>query len=117
MDAFESLEVWKRSKQLAVEIYRSFKTCRDTGFKDQITRSALSVSSNIAEGYERNSRKQFIQFLRIAKGSSGELRSQLYISAEIGYLSRHQAGVYQEEARQISRMIQGLIKHNTSSLQ
>jgi len=111
MDAFENLEVWKRSKQLAVEIYRSFKTCKDYGFKDQITRSALSVSSNIAEGYERNSRKQFIQFLRIAKGSCGELRSQLYICADIGYLNQTQACTYQEEARQISRMIQGLIRH------
>jgi four helix bundle protein len=111
MDAFENLEVWKRSKQLAVEIYRSFTTCKDYGFKDQITRSALSVSSNIAEGYERNSRKQFIQFLRIAKGSCGELRSQLYICAEIGYLNQSQTCTYLEEARQISRMIQGLIRH------
>jgi four helix bundle protein len=79
MDSFEKLEVWTRSSRLCVALYRELKESRDWGFKDQITRSALSVPSNIAEGYERNSRKEYVQFLRIAKGSCGELRTQAHI--------------------------------------
>ncbi|VAX12737.1 hypothetical protein MNBD_GAMMA24-1613 [hydrothermal vent metagenome] len=73
MDALENLEVWKRSCQLSVELYRALVDCRDRGFKDQITRAALSIPSNIAEGYERDSRKSCVQYLRVAKGSCGEL--------------------------------------------
>ncbi|MEZ9006725.1 four helix bundle protein [Vibrio sp. 10N.247.311.59] len=71
---FEDLDVWKRSARLSVEVYRHFKESRDFGFKDQITRSSLSISSNIAEGYERRSNKELINFLSYAKGSCGELR-------------------------------------------
>jgi four helix bundle protein len=74
MDAFEKLDVWKRSSRLCVTLYQQLKDSKDWGFRDQTTRSALSVPSNIAEGYERNSRKEYVQFLRIAKGSCGELR-------------------------------------------
>jgi four helix bundle protein len=79
MDALENLGVWKRSCRLSVELY---KLLRDFGFRDQVTRSALSVPSNIAEGYERDSSKEFSRFLKIAKGSCGELRTQLYIGTE-----------------------------------
>jgi four helix bundle protein len=78
MEAFEQMDVWKRSCRLCVAIYRAFGSCREYGFKDQIGRAALSVPSNIAEGYERSSSKEFARFLKIAKGSCGELRSQLY---------------------------------------
>jgi four helix bundle protein len=79
MEAFENLEVWKRSSRLCVALYKQLRDCKDRGFKDQATRSALSVPSNIAEGYERDSLNEYIRFLRIAKGSCGELRTQLYI--------------------------------------
>ena len=69
MNGFEDLEVWKKGCRLTVEIYRAFFQCKDYGFKDQVQRSALSVPSNIAEGYERNSPQDFIRFLNIAKGS------------------------------------------------
>ena len=75
MDGFEGLDVWKRSSRLCVELYRELKDSREWGFRDQITRSALSVPSNIAEGYERSSRREYVQFLRIAKGSCGETGS------------------------------------------
>lgn len=78
--SFEDLKVWKTACNLAVTIYDSFKTCRDYGLKDQITRSAVSVASNIAEGAERDSGPDFIRFLNIAKGSAAELRTQLYIA-------------------------------------
>ena len=109
MEAFEQLEVWKRSSRLCVAVYRAFGTCRDYGFKDQVGRAALSIPSNIAEGYERNSSKEFARFLSIAKGSCAELRTQLYIGAEIGLLEHAQAAKFVEETGEISRMLQGLI--------
>ena len=111
MDAFEDLHVWKKSTELAVKIYSALKNCKDYGLKDQVTRSALSISSNIAEGYERNSRNQFIYHLRVAKGSCGELRSQLYICQEIGVIGEENVRPFLESAREISRMLQGLINH------
>ena len=109
MDSFEKLDVWIRSSRLCVELYRELKNSRDWGFRDQITRSALSVPSNIAEGYERNSRKEYVQFLRIAKGSCGELRTQLHVGAEAGLLNKEWASVRMEEAKQIAKMLGAMI--------
>lgn len=109
MDAFESLEVWKRSARLCVVLYRTLGKCREYGFKDQITRAALSVPSNIAEGYERDSLAEFARFLKIAKGSCGELRTQLYIGIEIGVLNKAEAKAFVKEAVEIARMLHGLI--------
>ncbi len=72
---FEKLDVWQRSKSLAVQIYRGLQDCRDYGFRDQLGRSALSIPSNIAEGMERGSGKEKCHYLRIAKGSCAELRT------------------------------------------
>ena len=110
MEAFEQLDVWKRSCRLCVAVYRAFGSCRDYGFKDQVCRAALSIASNIAEGYERNSSKEFARFLKIAKGSCGELRTQLYIGAEVGLLERSQAAEFVKETGEISKMLQGLIR-------
>ena len=84
--SFESLDVWKRSKNLSVEIYRSMAKLGDWGFKDQVTRSSLSIPSNIAEGMERASDKEKARFLDIAKASSAELRTQIIIGIEVGYI-------------------------------
>jgi four helix bundle protein len=115
MDALERLEVWKRSCRLSVELYRLLAGCGDFGFKDQITRSALSVPSNIAEGYERDSAREFSRFLKIAKGSCGELRTQLYIGVKAGFIEKSKALGMIEEAAEISRMIQGLIRRYESA--
>ena len=88
MAAIEDLDVWKRASRLCVEVYKIFAACKDYGFRDQITRSALSVPSNVAEGAERGSDREFARFLRIAKGSAAELRTQLHIAYELDYLSR-----------------------------
>ncbi|MEP6646977.1 MAG: four helix bundle protein, partial [Saprospiraceae bacterium] len=80
--SFEDLIIWKESMQLCFDIYAVLKPCRDYGLKDQIQRSAVSIPSNIAEGFERQTDKEFIRFLFIAKGSCGELRTQLYIANE-----------------------------------
>lgn len=106
---FERLEVWQRARTLMVNIYRGFTECRDYGFKDQITRSALSIPSNIAEGMERGSDKEKCRFLWIAKGSCAELRTQILIGTDIGYISQPVSSLWLEESMRISRMLTGLI--------
>ena len=106
---FEKLVVWQRSKCLAVGIYREFAGCMDFGFKDQITRSALSVPSNIAEGMERRSAKEKVRFLWIAKASCGELRTQTFIGSDIAYIAQPLADNWIAETRELSKMLCGLI--------
>jgi len=114
MDALENLEVWKRACQLSFELYQVLANCRDRGFKDQITRAALSIPSNIAEGYERDSPKSCVQYLKIAKGSSGELWTQLLIGRKIGFIDSETGKRLEHEAKDISKMLYGLIKHYKS---
>ncbi|WP_353661207.1 four helix bundle protein [Hydrogenimonas sp. SS33] len=84
----EHLDVWKRSCRLCVDIYKSFESCNHYGFRDQITRSALSIGSNIAEGMGKDSVKDRIRFLNIAEGSIAELITQTYIGIETGYIAK-----------------------------
>ena len=107
---FEDLEVWKRAARLSADIYKQLRDLKDFGFKDQITRSGLSVPSNIAEGFERESQKECLTFLSYAKGSCGELRSQIYIGMEIGYIEQEIGKKWLVEATEISSMISGLMK-------
>jgi four helix bundle protein len=82
---FENLEVWKRAARLSANIYKELAKLKDFGFRDQITRAGLSVPSNIAEGFERGSQKECVVFLSYAKGSLGELRTQIYIGMDSFY--------------------------------
>ena len=85
VEHFEDLEVWKLARKLTGTIYslsRSGCFAKDFGFRDQICRAAVSIVSNIAEGFERRSNSQFLQFLAIANGSAGEVRAQLYIALD-----------------------------------
>ncbi len=107
---FEELDVWKRSARLSSEIYKKLRSLKDYGFKDQITRSGLSVPSNIAEGFERQSLKESLQFFSYAKGSCGELRTQIYIGVDIGYIEKEVGTVWIKETKEISAMIVGLIQ-------
>ena len=107
---FEDLEVWKKSARLSADIYRELKNLKDYGFKDQITRSGLSVPSNIAEGFERESQKENLNFLSYAKGSCGELRCQIYIGMDINYISKDVGKKWIADATEISSMRSGLIK-------
>ena len=109
---FEQLEVWKRSSKLCTEIYKHFNILKDFGFRDQITRSSLSIPSNIAEGEERGTIKENIQFLIYARGSCGELRTQI----DIGYIENEMASNWIQETKEISAMIVGLIKSKKSGL-
>ena len=108
---YEDLEVWQRSTQLSVALYRGLCDLKDWGFRDQITRSGLSIPSNIAEGYERDSVPEIIRFLKIAKGSAGELATQVYIGAQVGYINEQNGSAWSAEAKEISRMLGGLIKY------
>ena len=107
---FEDLEVWKRSSRLCVEVYKALACCKDYGFKDQITRCSLSVPSNIAEGFERETDKDSIKFFYYAKSSCGELRTQIYIGIEIGYIKKETGLLWKNEAEQLSKMLSALIK-------
>ena len=109
-NSFEELDVWKRSCRLAVDIYESLRKCSDYGLKDQMTRSVVSIASNIAEGAERNSKTEYIRFLHIAKGSAAELRTQVYIAQQIDIYKNSKATELANELKEISSMLQGLIK-------
>ena len=111
---FEQLEVWRRAARLSSDIDRGLKDLRDWGFRDQITRAGLSIPSNIAEGYERETNKDFIKFLHYAKGSAGELRTQIYIGIDIGYIDQPTGHHWLTEAKQISKMLAALIKARKS---
>jgi four helix bundle protein len=107
--SFEELEVWKRSCRLAVRIYEVLKDCRDFELKDPMTRAAVSIASNIAEGAERDSVSEFIRFLHIAKGSAAELRTQVYIATKIKTIDEEMQNNLVEELRIISSMLHSLI--------
>lgn len=111
---FEEIESWKKSRELTRSIYRiSLKErfFRDFGLRDQIRRAAVSILSNIAEGFERDGDKEFIQFLSLAKGSCGELRAQLYVALDQKYIDEEEFRALTNSATEISRMISGLMKY------
>jgi four helix bundle protein len=113
---FEDLEGWKRSARLSADIYRELKDIKDFGFRDQITRSGLSIPSNIAKGFERKSMKEFMLFLKYALGSCGELRTQTHIGMEIGYLSKITGNNWIQKTKEISAMLTSLVKTNRQYL-
>ncbi len=111
---FEDLEAWKIARDIAKEVYRVSKYepfARDFGLKDQIRRSSVSIMSNIAEGFERDGDKEFIQFLSIAKGSAGEARSQLYVALDQSYISEADFDLIYAKLTEASRIISGLSKY------
>jgi four helix bundle protein len=108
----ENLDVWKKSCRLSVEIYKYFRDCKDYGFKDQITRSSLSIPSNIAEGMEKNYQKEKLRFFEISKGSVAELITQIYIGIEIDYIKKSIGLDWIERLNEISKMINGLGKYH-----
>ncbi len=107
---FEEIKCWQRSIKLANYIYKEFQDNRDFSFKDQIQRAAISISNNIAEGFERKGNKEFKRFLFIAKGSCGELRSMLYLALGLKYINKERFNFFYQESTEISKMLSGLIK-------
>ena len=111
MHNFEELEVWKRSSRLAVDVLNLVDSIRLFGLRDQMIRSCISIPSNIAEGADRDSDREFRRFLSFAKGSAGELRTQLYIGFKAGLFPEEAARPLINEVKEISSMIEGLRKH------
>ena len=113
IECFEDLFIWQKAIEFAKEIYlvterKGLK--HDFGLKNQMRDAAVSISSNIAEGFERRSRKEYLNFLNIAKASAGEVRSQLYVAFEIGYLEKVELELLREKAKFLSGSISNHIK-------
>ncbi|HVQ39291.1 MAG TPA: four helix bundle protein [Pyrinomonadaceae bacterium] len=111
---FEQIDAWQKSRELTNRVYiltsrGSF--ARDYGLRDQIRRASVSIMSNIAEGFERSGTKEFTQFLATAKGSAGEVRSQLYVALDQNYLDQDEFNILSSTATEISRMISGLMAY------
>ena len=112
--SFEELEVWKKARVVAKEIFKvtmleSF--FKGFALKDQINRASGSIMDNIAEGFERGGRKEFIQFLSYAKGSAGEVKSQLYRAMDHGHINQETFQKFQQEISDIGKMLAGLISY------
>ncbi len=110
---FEDIEAWKLGRELTRAIYRVSKSGefgRDYALRDQIRRAVVSITSNIAEGFERGGNREFLQALAIAKGSAGEVRSQLYVALDEGYIREPEFAALREECLRLSRVIAGFIQ-------
>ena len=103
---FEDLICWIKARELVKGVYSALKGCNDFGFKDQIQRAAVSVMSNIAEGFERGTQQELINYLYIAKGSAGEVRAQLYVALDVGYINIETFKYLNGLAVECSRLIQ-----------
>jgi four helix bundle protein len=107
---FEEIEAWKKSQIVAVRIYKLLQANVDFGFKNQIQRAAISISNNIAEGFERGSDADFRRFLFISLGSCSEVKSMIYIAHLLHYLTYEDAIQMRKDLSEISRMIKGFIR-------
>ncbi|MBL0051415.1 MAG: four helix bundle protein [Bacteroidetes bacterium] len=111
---FEELKVWQKAREFNKTL---FSVIENSGIKnhyilrDQISRSSISIMSNIAEGFERGGNKEFVQFLYIAKASAGEARAQLYIGLDLLFIEKSQFELLIELAVEVSKMLNGLIKY------
>jgi four helix bundle protein len=117
IERFEDIKAWGMAQGLVTVIYRlsaDGKFSKDFGLRDQIRRASVSVMSNIAEGFERGSQKEFSRFLRMAKGSSGEVRSQLYVALELGYLDVADFEAVKVKAENLSKALSGFIGYLAS---
>jgi len=111
---FEELDIWKEARVFTNKIYeltRNNTFSKDYGLTDQIRRASVSVMSNIAEGFERGGNQEFLQFLYIAKGSCGEVRAQLYVALDQGYINKEEFYELFKSAKRLSVMISNLIRH------
>jgi four helix bundle protein len=114
ISCFEDMEAWQKARVLTRTVYehsRSGSFAKDLGLRDQIRRAAVSIMSNLAEGFERGGDKEFLQFVAIAKGSCGEVRSQLYVAADQAYLDASETERMLAAATDVSQLIAGLMRY------
>ncbi|MDP5139740.1 MAG: four helix bundle protein [Spirosomaceae bacterium] len=113
---FEELKVWQSAQDLSVDLFVRFEGCKNFSFTDQLFRAALSVSNNIAEGFDRGSDKEFIRFLNISRGSNSEVKSMMYLAKRLNYISQVEADQFLSLSTSINKMLNALIKaiKNTS---
>lgn len=117
-NSFEEIIAWQKARELNLELYlvtAQGNFSKDHGLRDQIRRASISITSNIAEGFERETTKEFIRFLYIAKASSGEFRSQLYLASDMNYISKDEFERLNLKVSEISKLIGGLIKYLKST--
>ena len=119
-NSFEEIISWQKARELNKEIYyltnKNNSFSKDFGLRDQIRKSSISISSNIAEGFERETTKEFIRFLYIAKASAGEFRSQLYLAFDLKYIINEEFEKLKLKVNEVSKLISGLIKYLSSTL-
>jgi four helix bundle protein len=109
-DRFEDMIVWQKGKELTVLGYKNFLDNKDFTFKNQFLGACISITNNIAEGFERRSNKEFRQFLFFSKGSAGEVRNMLYLAKELKYINESNFDKLFELCLSISKMLSALIK-------
>jgi len=114
---FEDIIAWQKAQDLTIEIYNSFKASKDFGFRDQICRAAVSISNNIAEGFDRSSTAEFKRFLYISLASCSEVKSMLYLAERLKYIDLERRDKLIEQATEVSKIITGLIKALSPDLQ
>lgn len=117
---FEDLGIWKSSLQITKFVYdltAKEKFSKDFGLRDQLRRAIISISSNIVEGFEKNNNNELIRFLRIAKGSLGESRNQLYIALAVGYISKQEFDLANKHLEELAAQIGGFLKYRENKKQ
>ena len=118
INRFEEILGWQKARELTRQVYSISASAafgKDWGLRDQIRRAAVSILSNIAEGFERGGDKEFVHFLTVAKGSVGEIRSHLYVALDQQYLSQTQFESLHDQAVEISRLLTGLMTYLQTS--
>lgn len=110
IETFEEIIAWQKARKLNLIIYKTFNGCKDFSFKNQIERASVSVMNNIAEGFERHTNKEFINFLFISKGSCGEVRSMVCLALDLNYINKEEFENIYERCNEISKILSGFIK-------
>ncbi len=112
IERFEDLECWRAARDLVSYVYAAlFRDCRDYAFRDQIRRAAVSVMSNIAEGFDRGGNNEFVHFLTVARGSVAEVRSLAYAAADLGYIGADSFEALIEKCSATKGLVNGLIRY------
>lgn len=118
IEKFEDIKSWKQARELVRIVYfttNSGAFCKDFGLKDQIKRAAVSIMSNIAEGFDREGNREFVHFLYIAKGSAAEVQAQLYVALDAEYINKEQFEEMYNLASEVGRLIGGFIRYLSNS--